>query len=202
MTSIILSGGNGKRMGGKEKAFLVLNGETFIQRKIRILSPFSDEIIIVVNNPDLYSGLPAKIITDLTPGEGPLMGLYSGLTGSSSEINFVTTVDSPFTNSSLAEFLIQNIGSFDAHVPANGQFIEPLFAVYRKGCEKAIERVDGSKKVVSFFKYIRVKYLKDSKLLTIDPKRESFININSMDDYRKIAQVNAPEDIPGTFTSA
>ena len=57
MTGIILSGGSGTRMGGQEKAFLTLEGETFIDRKIRLLKPFFSEILVVVNNPELYEGM-------------------------------------------------------------------------------------------------------------------------------------------------
>ncbi|MBI9106001.1 MAG: molybdenum cofactor guanylyltransferase [Spirochaetales bacterium] len=186
MTCIILSGGNGERIGGLDKAFLTIEGEPFIERKIRQLSPMFKEIIVVVNKTEAYRNIPARIITDEKPGQGPLMGLYSGLRESSSNINFVTTVDSPFMSPALVAWLVKKIGDYDAHVPHHGGYTEPLFAAYRKSCIPFIEKTLPKRRIISFYEYVRVKYAEDDIIRSLDPDYSSFVNINSQKDFQRI----------------
>ncbi len=186
MTCIILSGGKSRRAGGRDKAFLTIDGESFIERKIRQLSPLFKELIITVRDKNLYRNLPASIVEDPIPGQGPLMGLYSGLKKSRSDINFVTTVDSPFMNPALIGWLMDEIGDYEAHVPRHGNYTEPLFAVYRKSCIPFIERTLSHGRVISFYPYIRVKYAEEEIIRGLDPEFRSFMNINSLEEYQHL----------------
>ena len=133
-----------------------------------------------------YLSLPVRAVTDEIPGQGPLMGLFTGLKHSLSELNFVTTVDSPYVSTPLVSWLLENIGDFDAHVPRRGRFTEPLFAVYRKTCLSAIEKALPEKRIISFYSRIRVKYTEEERIRDFDPEFLSFININSRTDYEKL----------------
>jgi molybdopterin-guanine dinucleotide biosynthesis protein A len=186
MTCIILAGGSGSRIGGRDKAFLTIDGESFIERKIRQLTPMFGEIIVVVREADAYRRLPARIIEDQIPGQGPLMGLYSGLCASSSDINFVTTVDSPFMSHPLAAWLVEEISCCDAHVPRHGGYIEPLFAAYRRSCIPSIEKSLPLRRVISFYRHVRVKYAEEEIIRSLDPEHRSFLNINLKKDYQHI----------------
>jgi len=190
MTAVILAGGQARRMGGVPKAFLTFKGETFIQRKIRLLSATDliEEIIIVVSHPREFENLPAVIIKDEIPGKGPLMGLYSGLKASSSEINFITTVDSPFCSLELVRYLAENLGSNDVHVPMWRGYVEPLFGVYTRKCLPGIEENLEKRKVVSFYPEVEVKYTEASKVAEYDPGGASFLNINTWEDYSALAE--------------
>ena len=187
MTCIILAGGAGVRMGGVDKAFLSLKGEDFVERKIRQLGPLFDEVLVVVRETGPYLDLPARIAADRVPGQGPLMGLYTGLLESSSDINFVTTVDSPFVSLPLVSMLLEGIGDYDAHVPRRGAYTEPLFAVYRKSCIPHIEKNLSRRRVISFYPSIDVKYAEEEQIRLHDPEYRSFININSKEEYRSIS---------------
>ncbi|RXM21787.1 molybdenum cofactor guanylyltransferase, partial [Citrobacter sp. AAK_AS5] len=50
VTAIILVGGQSKRFLGKEKYFLTLNNDRFLDRQIRILSDLSDEILLITRD--------------------------------------------------------------------------------------------------------------------------------------------------------
>jgi len=190
MTCIILSGGAGTRMGGREKAFLTLDGETFIERKLRLLKPLFSEILIVVNTPVLYEGLDAVILQDEIQGSGPLMGMYSGLKHSSSDKNFITSVDSPYVHTGLIHYLLESPGDWDAHVPVWRGFLEPLYAVYRKTCVPHIEKVLDRKKVIIFYDAVRMQYAGEEVIKSFDPQGNCFININSMEDYTRLTGDN------------
>jgi len=187
--AIILSGGAGKRIGGKEKAFLPDGKKSFIERKINLIKPFVNKIIIVTNQPELYQNLDAGIVTDNEKGIGPLMGLYCGLKASDQELNFITTSDTPFLSPELVEYLLNQSGTVDAVVPNGEKGLEPLCAVYSKNCIPSIEKVMNQRKVRSFFEYIKILYISKEIIQKIDPEGLSFFNINSEDDYSKFLQI-------------
>ena len=173
-------------MGGVDKSALTLDGEGFVQRKIRQLGPLFSEILVVVKDSAFYGHLPVRVVSDLVPGQGPLMGLYTGLKASSSDLNFVTTVDSPFVSLPLVSYLLDKIGGSHVHVPRRGRYTEPLFAVYRKSCVPFIEKTLGEKRVVSFYPLVRVRYAEEEAIRALDPEFRSFINVNSKEEYRRI----------------
>ena len=76
MTGIILAGGAGLRMGGKDKALLICGGETFLEHKIRLLSSFC-ETLLTVAAPGIDYKTPSgvRVVWDESSGIGPLMGL-------------------------------------------------------------------------------------------------------------------------------
>lgn len=186
MNAIILSGGAGSRLGGKEKAFLKLGDDTFVGRKIKMLKPLFEEIIVVTNNPQLYVGLKVKIIKDEKEGAGPLMGLYCGLKGSSADLNFVTASDTPFLKTELVRYLIKNADDYDVVVPQWHGMTEPLCAVYSKRCIPYIEKVIGENgRINSFYKFSKVKFISERELKKTDPEGISFFNVNTPSDYQK-----------------
>ena len=183
--AIILSGGAGKRFGGKEKAFLSDGNKTIIKKKIDLLKPLVEKIIIVTNQPDLYKNLDAEIVMDKKRGIGPLMGLYCGLKASSKKINFVTTSDTPFIFSELIEYLLTQCSAFDAVVPVGRSGLEPLCAVYSKKCIPAIRKMMPKRQIRAFYQDIKINYISKEVIHEIDPEELSFFNINTENDYRK-----------------
>lgn len=76
----ILAGGEGRRVGGKDKGLLPVNGEPVVARVLSILRPQCDEVLVVANrNQDDYAR-HAPLIGDETPGHaGPLAGIAAAL---------------------------------------------------------------------------------------------------------------------------
>jgi len=148
MNAIILSGGRGTRLGGREKAFLKIGKQAFIEREIDILKKHFNRIIVVTNKPDLYLRLlrpfgarnDVVLITDEEEGCGPLMGLYTGLKASKARYNFVTTSDAPLLQHDLIRYLKKNADGCDGFVPRWDKKIQPLCAVYSRRCVKFIEK--------------------------------------------------------------
>ena len=200
MTGIILAGGTGSRMGGKDKALLLFSGETFLRRKIRLLSAFCESLLVVAAAAAAgaaFENLDVPVIRDEAPGIhciGPLMGLYTGLKHSETDINFVTTVDSPFISGELAAKLRQQAAGFDVFIPMWTGYPEPLFGVYRKTCLPAIERVlsENRRRIVSFYPHITVGYLPEEEVRRFDPQGLSFINVNTEEEYRSLTEKNGP----------
>lgn len=133
-TAIILAGGGAKRMG-EDKRFLKVGSENLLDRQVRILKQYFEEIIISANDPEKLAYLNLPVVIDEHLGKGPLEGLTSVLAASNSEYNFVVAVDIPNIDMSLVEKMRGHLDHVSAVIPicADGR-IEPLFAFYSKNC--------------------------------------------------------------------
>ena len=107
--SIVLAGGKGLRLG-RDKALVELDGENLLQRVISRLSFLNSDIILIVaekQHPLEIAGYPKlKVVTDIYPGKGPLVGIYSGLLSSDSAYNLVVACDMPFLNKHLIGYML------------------------------------------------------------------------------------------------
>lgn len=91
VTGVILAGGRGKRMGGKNKALIPFNNSTLIENAIEAIQPQVDEIIISANQDLLrLSKLGFPVIEDQANNQGPLIGIVS-VAGHISTTNVVIT---------------------------------------------------------------------------------------------------------------
>ncbi len=196
MNAIILAGGISRRMNGTRKAFLRLGEETFLQRVLRVLRPLADSLLIVTNETQRYAGFGAQVVPDEREGVGPLMGIYSGLKASGSEMNFVTAVDTPLLVGDLVRHLVQGGDRCDALVPRWEAELEPLCAVYSRRCLPAIESVldkeraggaDGPPgRIIAFFPLVRLCIVEQPVVMRFDPEGRSFFNVNTSADYERL----------------
>lgn len=193
MDAIILAGGQGRRMGGVEKAFLRLGNQSFIEHLLMTLSPLAETIILTTNAPDLYAHLHGvRVVADEQPGKGPLMGLYSGLRASAAEWSFVTSVDAPLLQPALVRRLADEARGCDAVVPSWEKGPEPLCALYARRCLAAIKSALPMGRVISFYPSVRVRLIPESAVRCVDPAGLSFLNVNAAEDYEKLREMHEP----------
>ncbi|MCJ7769473.1 MAG: molybdenum cofactor guanylyltransferase [Dehalococcoidales bacterium] len=194
--SIVLAGGKGLRLG-HNKALVELDGENLLQRVISRLGFLSSDIILVVagrQQPLKIAGYPKlKIVTDIYPGKGPLVGIYSGLLSSDSAYNLVVACDMPFLNKHLIGYMLDVSVGFDITIPRLGNMVEPLHAIYSKNCLKAIEKllVEDNLKIDSLLKMVKVRYVEVGEIDSFDPEHLSFFNVNTkadLDIARELAE--------------
>ncbi|MES0278824.1 MAG: molybdenum cofactor guanylyltransferase, partial [Dehalococcoidales bacterium] len=144
ITSIVLAGGKSLRLG-RDKATEILNGQSLVKRVVTSLSSLTSDIIVVSGSDkdslglDGYPGL--RVVSDVYPGKGPLVGIYSGLTASASSYNLVAACDMPFLNLELIAYLLKETDGYDVVLPRLDNMVEPLHAVYTKSCLAPIEQM-------------------------------------------------------------
>lgn len=187
MTSIVLAGGESRRMG-RDKAFLTLDGVSLIEHVLRALRGVFPRTIIVTNNPSAYVSYDAVIVTDAVDKQCPLTGIYSGLLHSKDEYNFVAACDMPFLNPDLITYMAGLVNGYDIVVPMmDGKNVEPLHAIYSKKLLPIIaKRLQADeRKIQGIFKEARVKYVTETEIDRYDPERRSFRNINTLDEYKE-----------------
>ncbi|MFC2159084.1 molybdenum cofactor guanylyltransferase [Acidobacteriota bacterium] len=178
LSLIILAGGGSRRMG-RDKALLPVGNETLIERLISQLNEYFAEIIISVSSDRNYTFLPYKRVQDIESGQGPMMGLYSALSHSKNEKNFVISCDIPDIGISFVERMVALADGCDIVVPlSHGGKYEPLFAVYSKSVRKEMAGLldTGERSLLPLFNILSIR--------TLPIEGESwFKNLNTFQDY-------------------
>src|SRR5215831_12086854 len=103
VSAYILAGGKSTRMGA-DKAFVLLNGRTLLARMLeaaRSLTPSAR----IVGDPAKYKAF-APVVEDIFPGCGPLGGIHAALRSSTTDLNLILAVDTPFVSLALLQFLV------------------------------------------------------------------------------------------------
>ena len=191
ITGIILSGGKSIRMG-ENKAFIEIEGVPIISRIHTLFKSLFNEIIIVTNQKEPFLSYDASIYSDLLPNRGVLGGLYTGLFFSSFLYSFCVACDMPFLKEPVIEYLIRNIDSFDVIVPKAEDGLQPLHAIYSKTCLEPIREIikKGKYKIIDFYPMAKLKIVEEHEFRSLDPRAESFINVNTPEELLLIKERN------------
>lgn len=120
VTGLILSGGQGRRVGCRDKGLLQRHGVTLIEHQLAWLSSqVSTQIISANRYLERYRQLDAKVVSDGdSEFHGPLNGILSAMAELNSEWLFVVPVDLP----DLPDDLISQFCSA-IKAPANAYYI-------------------------------------------------------------------------------
>ena len=194
ISCIVLAGGKGLRLG-QDKALEIIGNRSLLERVVFHLSFFNSDILVVTALKQSYpqlGGYPKlKVVTDIYLNKGPLGGIYTGLKASNSFYNLVAACDMPFLNQALLHYMVQISAGFDLVVPRLGDMVEPLHAVYSKGCLTPIESLlkQGNLGVRQLFTLVRLRYVDAEEINRFDPKHLSFFNINSQADLEKAREI-------------
>ena len=190
ISGIVLSGGKSSRMG-KNKAFIQIGGVPMIQRIYDLLKILFSEIIIVTNEIELFGNFEAKIHRDLIPNHGSLGGLYTGIFYSSFQHAFCVACDMPFLKASVIRYLIEKMQDYDVVVPRTEDGLQPLHAIYSKNCLRPIRKIMEQKqsKIIDFYPMVRVNIVEEKEFRSLDPARESFLNVNTPEDLGFMKQL-------------
>jgi len=166
---------------GTSKAFLEVGSKSLINRVMDTIDGLFDEIIISANEPEPYSGLPVRVVPDITPGGGALVGLYSSLSAMRTDYGFAVACDMPFLSRKLIKHIIDQAEGYDALVPMVNGYLEPLHAAYSRSCLDAIsEHVEkGHRHLRSFYDDVNVGYVDKDTIMEMDPAGLAFFNINT-----------------------
>lgn len=198
--AIILAGGDSKRLG-QPKALLDFQGQTLIELMVIRLGHYFDRLTVVTDRPDLYRNLPVRITGDLLVDEhkSPLRGIHAGLSVSDLPYQFVAACDMPFLNLELVKYMEQYAAGYDAVVPRIGEYYQPLHSFYNRSCIGTIEKQLslGCYKVTDFYDHIKIRFISSAEILRFDPNQESFININTWDDYENALEILANKQKTG-----
>lgn len=124
----VLCGGLSTRMGA-DKASLLLEGSSLLDRAVARLLDIADPVIIA-SGATSVTRANCLTVRDGTPGRGPLAGIVAALGASPRPLLAVVAVDMPGFDAALLQRLATLCVECDAAVPMSDRGAEPLHAVY------------------------------------------------------------------------
>lgn len=125
----ILAGGKSSRMGS-DKGLLMLNGKPMIQYIIDTVTNLNGSVAIISNN-EAYASFGLPVYPDLIENKGPVGGIYTALSNSTTDLNLILSCDTPFISLKLIQSLIQNSKNVDVCIPSFKGRVHPLIGVYK-----------------------------------------------------------------------
>lgn len=131
LTGLVLAGGEGRRMGGRDKGLDPFEGAPLFTHSLGRLEGRVHEVLISANrNADAYALFGHRVIADLESGfHGPLMGLLSGLEAATTPWLVVLPCDTPLLPDDVVERLVAGIGTARIGVAFDGERRHPTVAL-------------------------------------------------------------------------
>lgn len=194
VAGIILAGGQSQRMG-RNKALLPLPDKpavTFVEHLASLLTQHCTEVLLVARDQtsgeELFTSSANRswrLVYDQSPGQGPLMGLFSGLQATSFSHALVLAVDLPFAQPALLSWLCALPLTDEALVPCVQGIPQVLLARYPRALLPTIEGClhEGRRDPRALLSRVPVRYLEEEQLREIDSELRSFRNINTPEDF-------------------
>jgi len=183
-TAVVLAGGRSSRMG-KPKALLPFDNEPLIVHVVATLQRLFAEVVVVAAPGQELPAMPVTIVRDEVAHQGPVGGIYYGLTAAAPGISFVTSCDSAFLNPRLIAHLVSRMSQHDVVVPHWQGRLQPLHAVYRRSVLPLLEEqlARGELRPIYLFEKVRTLRIDEDEIRRFDPDGSSFVNRNTREDY-------------------
>jgi len=184
---VILAGGRGERLG-QDKATLDLGGISLLQRVLDAMAPLSDDLVVVLRrDQELAVMPPTRIVRDQEPFAGVLAGLAAGLETTRHAWSLLVACDMPFVSHRLVRYMFSRRPGYDIVVPRTPEGLEPLHAFYHHRCLLPLRQalVEGQRRVISFYRSLRVRYVEGAEIEVHDPGGLSFFNVNTPEDLAR-----------------
>lgn len=187
---LILGGGKSRRMG-KDKAALLYQGQSALQRGFSLLTDFCPRVFVSCRGDQegeaLYRDFP-RITDQSRYGSGPMTGILSAMTAFPEAAWLVLACDLPLVTPRILQTLIEGrepLKSATAYVSRHDGLPEPLCAIYEPAARDiflADHRRGGQcpRKVLMRMDAVRL-------VLTEDP--QALENINAPADYALAEQI-------------
>lgn len=188
ITGVILAGGRARRMGGVDKGLVPFAGRPLIEWVIDGLTPQVGKLLINANrNMDQYASYGHPVINDtIADFQGPLAGFVSAM--AAAEPGWIATVpcDGPFLATELVGRLCAAVDREQSEiaVATDGKRMQPVYALIPTALVASLRQflAEGDRKIDLWYSRHRV------ALADLSDRPESFININSMQDSKRLEQ--------------
>jgi molybdopterin-guanine dinucleotide biosynthesis protein A len=185
VTGVLLAGGNSRRMG-EDKRYLVVGEQTLLERGLAVLRAIFQEVLVVIAQDSPSLDVDARVVRDLVPDCGSLGGLYTGLTQATTPYIFVVACDMPFLDPAVITQFTSRRASADIVMAKLAARLHPMHALYGKRCLPVVDQMIRAQqlKIQGMVSHssLRVQYVTEADLLTIDPSGRSFQNVNTPAD--------------------
>lgn len=188
ITGMILAGGEGRRMGGRDKGLEPFAGLPLVAHTVKRFEGHVAELLINANrNMDGYAPFANRVIEDAEGGfKGPLMGIYSGLRAAKTPWLLVAPCDSPALPHDLVPRMLAGImterGEQDIAVAFDGERLHPVVVLLRTSLadDLADALAQGERKIDRWF--ARHAWCK----VDMSDCPEAFANLNTEEEKQRL----------------
>lgn len=178
--TLILAGGQGRRMQNQDKGFVEWRGKTMLEHCLARIS--SDCILISANrNIKRYQTYGHPVIRDNLDGyQGPLAGLLAAMQASPRQYILLLPCDSPHAPTDLQSRLMRQMNTQQKQVAIchDGERLQPLFALINCDFSTQLDTFlsQGKRKAQQFFASL------EPLICDFSDQPESFRNFNRAED--------------------
>lgn len=179
---------------GADKAVVDFCGSRMIDRVTQTCAGVADPVVVVARTSADVDGVPATVVEDERPYEGPLPALVAGLRATGMERNVAVACDMPFLNTDLLRRLGELVDeSIDAVVPVASGHPQPLHAAYGDCAIEPLLAVlaSGERSLKGALERLRVRWVPEIEWKALDPEGRSFMNVNTPEELRAAVQLQA-----------
>jgi molybdopterin-guanine dinucleotide biosynthesis protein A len=181
ISGLILCGGAGSRLGGRDKPLVDLGGSPLVAHVRQRLLPQVRRIVISCNrNHETYRRWGDAIVTDERPDHGPLAGILACLDIADTDYLFVCPGDAPFLPATLVERLTGGLRreATDVAIPHDGTQRQHLFMLLRCRLAPALRGylAAGGRSVRAFVDSVQ------HAVVDCADEAAGFVNVNSPAD--------------------
>jgi molybdenum cofactor guanylyltransferase len=193
-SAAILAGGAARRMQGRDKSRLLIDGATILHRQIAELSQITDDIMLVGAS-KIEPAVGVRPVIDRVPDAGPLGGLDAALTAAHGNRVAVVACDMPFISARFLAYLLSLAGDAEAVVPRTRDGYHPLCAVYTRDCLEAVRcrLTAGTLSMMGLLDEVRVRVVQEHEFASLGDPDRLLANVNTPDDLERIAAFAAHE---------
>ena len=185
ITAMILAGGRGSRMGGRDKGLVKLGDRLMIEHVIATLSPQAGALIINANrNLADYQALGYPVVSDeLDDFQGPLAGILAALNTIHNPYLLCAPCDAPGLPADLGQRL--SAALLDQHgelaVVHDGKNLQPAFALIPVALRHSLQEylLRGERKLRSWCRAHRL------ALADYSDRSQAFANINDAAELKR-----------------
>jgi len=189
VTAVILAGGKGRRMDGKDKGLVELANRPLIEYVIDGIKPQVETIILNANrNQEKYSHYGYPVISDeLNDFQGPLAGFFSALKNTSTSHIVTLPCDGPLLPGDLVERLLfaLNDKKADIAVAHDGERMQPVYSLIPTTLISSLSSFlnAGERKIDLWYKQHRV------ALADFSDCPQTFRNVNTTEQRDQLQRV-------------
>ena len=204
MNAIVVAKGEKSRRLNQDKALVKIAGRTLVEILLEKIAGIFDKVYLVTRCPAKFKFLerrneiatldcarndkPKKL--ELVKDNlkcGPLGGIFLGLQASDSFYNFVISADLLFLDRMLIFYLMEQKRTYQALIPGDQEFLQPLCGIYAKSVRPVLERRIAEKKykLREIFPEIKTEYVSGKELERFGDPKVLFFNLNTVKDLQE-----------------
>ncbi|WP_204787442.1 molybdenum cofactor guanylyltransferase [Paenibacillus oryzisoli] len=198
MTGVILAGGLNRRMGGKPKALLPVQGEAILLKQLKEMSLGCEQIIVVTNDReplqpilDMVKGMNVQCVSDIYIQKGPLSGIHAAMKMTNASHFWVVGCDMPFISVDAAKVMAELCRelNMDAVIPKIEGRLHPLHGIYARevGPEAELLLRQNNYRLMGLLEYLDWQSVDEDYLVQRGLRTNFATNINTPEEYEEVS---------------